>query len=84
MREVDSIHHFEDTPVRAAWDAEQEEWFFSIVDVVSVLTESADPKQYIKRIRSRDPELSANWGTICTPTRMMASDGKYYNTHAGL
>ena len=76
MREVDIIHHFEDTPIRATWDAEQEEWFFSIVDVVSVLTESADPKQYIKRIRSRDPELSANWGTICTPVVMTAKDGK--------
>ena len=44
----------------------------------AVLTESADPKQYIKKMRSRDPELDYRWGTICTPTRMMASDGKCY------
>lgn len=76
MREVDSIHHFEDTPIRAAWDAELEEWFFSILDVVAALTGSTDPKQYIKRVRTRDPELSANWGTICTPVAMIAKDGK--------
>lgn len=76
MREVDSIHHFEDTPIRAAWDAELEEWFFSILDVVAALTGSTDPKQYIKRVRTRDPELSSNWGTICTPVTMIAKDGK--------
>ena len=76
MREVDSIYHFEDTPIRAAWDAELEEWFFSILDVVAALTGSTDPKQYIKRVRTRDPELSANWGTICTPVAMIAKDGK--------
>ena len=36
----------------------------------------------IKKMRARDPELSSRWGTICTPTRMMASDGKYYNIQA--
>lgn len=76
MREIDIIHHFEDTPIRAAWDAELEEWFFSILDVVAALTGSTDPKQYIKRVRTRDPELSANWGTICTPVVMIAKDGK--------
>ena len=45
-------------------------------------TESKDVKQYIKRMRSRDPELNARWGTICTPTRMQAADGKYYKTQA--
>ena len=42
----------------------------------------ADVKQYIKKMRARDPELSSRWGTICTLTRMMASDGKYYNIQA--
>ncbi len=40
------------------------------------MTDSADPKQYIKKMRTRDPELSANWGTICTPVVMTAADGK--------
>ena len=73
---------FEGRKVRTLWDEEAQEWFFSVVDVVAVLTESADPKQYIKKMRSRDPELNSRWGTICTPTRMMASDGKCYNTQA--
>lgn len=73
---------FEGRKVRTMWDEEAQEWFFSVVDVVAVLTESADPKQYIKKMRSRDPELNSRWGTICTPTRMMASDGKCYNTQA--
>ena len=37
---------------------------------MAVLTDSADPKQYIKKMRARDPELNVRWGTICTPTRM--------------
>ena len=73
---------FEGRKVRTVWDEEVQEWFFSVVDVVAVLTDSVDPKQYIKKMRARDPELNARWGTICTPTRMMASDGKCYNAQA--
>ena len=67
---------FNEKKIRTAWDAEKEEWCFSVVDVVAVLTDSKDPKQYIKKMRSRDPELSANWGTICTPVEMIGRDGK--------
>lgn len=52
------------------------QWWFSVADVVSALTDSADPRQYIKKMRQRDPELNAYWGTICTPLEMMAPDGK--------
>ena len=76
MDENHSIQLFEDRRIRTAWDEEQEEWYFSVQDVVAVLTESSDPKQYIKKMRTRDPELSANWGTICTPVQMLAADGK--------
>lgn len=67
---------FEGFKVRTVWDDDAQEWFFSVVDVVAVLTDSADPKQYIKKMRARDSELNIRWGTICTPTRMMASDGE--------
>lgn len=70
------IKLFEESPIRTAWDEEKEEWYFSVQDVITVLTESNNPKQYIKKMRTRDPELSANWGTICTPIRMIAADGK--------
>jgi DNA-damage-inducible protein D len=43
------------------------EWWFSVADVVQALTDSTDTKQYIKKIRKRDQALSSNWGTICTP-----------------
>ena len=67
MSSNDKIQIFESQQIRAAWNDEQEEWYFSVQDVVAVLTDSADPKQYIKKMRTRDPELSSNWGTICTP-----------------
>ncbi|MEG0958329.1 MAG: BRO family protein [Erysipelotrichaceae bacterium] len=72
----DKIQLFEDKRIRTVWNEEQEEWYFSIVDVVAVLTGSIDPKQYIKKMRTRDPMLNNNWGTICTPVQMIASDGK--------
>ena len=76
MDRNNSIQLFEDRKIRTAWDEEQEEWYFSVQDVIAVLAKSSDPKQYIKKTRARDPELSANWGTICTLVQMPAADGK--------
>lgn len=76
MAKKNSIKLFEDKLVRSVWDEEKEEWYFSIVDVVEILTDSSDPKQYIKKMRSRDDELNSNWGTICTPLQMIGKDGK--------
>ena len=73
-REVAKL--FEDRKIRTVWDDKEEKWYFSIVDVVAVLTDSADPKQYIKRIKSRDEGLKANWGTICTLVPLVSEDGK--------
>ena len=82
MDENNSIQLFEDRKIRTAWDEEKEEWYFSVQDVVAVLSESTDPKQYIKKMRARDPQLSANWGTICTPVQMIAADGKQRKVQA--
>jgi prophage antirepressor-like protein len=60
--------------IRRTWHNEQ--WFFSVVDIVAALTDSADPKQYIKKMRQRDSELDAYWGTVCTPLDLPAPDGK--------
>ena len=54
----------------------RQEWWFSVIDVVSTLTDSVDIKQYVKKMHQRDPELHSNWGTICTPLEMTARDGK--------
>ena len=73
---MSEIKLFQDKRIRSAWNEEEEQWYFSIEDVVSALTDSADPKQYIKRIRQRDEQLHFNWGTICTQVEMLANDGK--------
>ena len=70
------IKLFEEKQVRSVWNADEEEWYFSVVDVVGILTESKDPKQYIKKMRSRDEQLNLNWGTICTLVQMVGKDGK--------
>jgi hypothetical protein len=53
-----------------------DEWRFSVEDIIYILTDSTDPKQYIKKMRTRDSELWNNWGTICTLLEMTAKDGK--------
>ena len=82
MNENFAIQLFEGKKVRIVWDAEQEKYYFSVTDIVQVLTDSADVKQYIKRMRSRDSELNSKWGTICTPVVMLAPDGKRRKTQA--
>ncbi len=67
---------FNEKSVRTVWNADEEEWYFSVVDIVEVLTDSTDPKQYIKKLRARDKELASKWGTICTPVEMTGKDGK--------
>ena len=70
------IKLFEGKQVRIVWDEEQEKYYFAVQDIVQVLTDSADIKQYIKRLRSRDNELDSVWGTICTPHQFVSTDGK--------
>ena len=55
---------FEKREIRRKWY--NNDWYFSVEDVVQVLTDSVDVKQYIKKLKSRDEELNNNWGTICT------------------
>ena len=73
---MSNIKLFQDKKIRSVWNEEEEQWYFSVYDVVEALTDSNDPKQYIKRMRSRDEGLNSNWGTICTPLEMIAHDGK--------
>lgn len=77
-----AIQLFEGRKVRIAWDAEQEKYYFAVADIVEVLTDTVNPRDYIKKMLRRDPELKSRWGTICPPTEMMASDGKVYKTQA--
>ena len=70
------IQIFEGKKVRVVWNEQEEKYFFAVADIVELLTDSADVKQYIKRMRSRDAELDSVWGTICTPHQFVSSDGK--------
>ncbi len=71
-----SIKLFEQKTIRTHWDEEQEKWYFSIQDVVEVLADTPNPKDYIKKMRRRDEELAANWGTICPLVEMIGADGR--------
>ena len=69
-----SLVVFNSKKIRRTWH--NNEWWFSVVDIVQVLTDSADSKQYIKKMKVRDKPLNDNWGTICTPLELIALDGK--------
>lgn len=75
------IQLFADKQIRTYWDDDNELYFFCIIDVVEALTDSNDPKQYIKRMRQRDPGLNSVWGTICTPHQFISSDGKRHQAN---
>ena len=73
---MSNIKIFEDRKIRTKWDAEKEDWWFSLVDIVEILTDSTDPTQYLKRLRSRDNELNNYIGTNCTHVEMIGFTGK--------
>ena len=70
------IQLFEGKQVRIVWDEEKEKYFFSIVDVVGVLTDSANPTDYLKKLRKREPELGIFLGTNCPQVAMLTPTGK--------
>lgn len=79
---TDKIKLFEQQQIRTHWDAENEEWYFSVVDVVEVLTDSANPTDYLKKMRKRDPELATFMGTNCPQIEMITKTGKRRKTLA--
>lgn len=82
MSRTEQIQLFETKKVRTVWDDEKEEWFFSVVDVVEVLTDSANPTDYLKKMRKREPELGIYIGTNCPQVTMTTSTGKKRKTLA--
>ncbi|MDD2995473.1 MAG: hypothetical protein PHP99_04555 [Paludibacter sp.] len=70
---MSQIKLFESKQIRLVWNEAEEKWYFSVQDVIEALTDSTDPKQYIKRMLSRDQNLKAKWGTICTPVELPAT-----------
>ena len=76
MSEQNKIQLFEDQPIRTAWDEEREEWYFSIVDVITILTDSADPQAYWRKLKQRLKEEGNETVTNCHGLKMTAADGK--------
>lgn len=76
MTQHNAIKLFEEKRVRTVWDDQQEKWYFSVVDVVSILTDSANPTDYLKKMRKRDPQLAEGWGQIVTPLSIQTPGGK--------
>ena len=82
MTQHNSIKLFEEKRVRTVWDDQQEKWYFSVIDVVAVLTDSVNPTDYFKKMRKRDPELAAFVGTNCPQVGMLTETGKKRQTLA--
>ena len=76
MEQHDKIQLFEERRIRTAWDEEKEEWFFSVVDVVAVLTDSKDPAAYWRKLKQRMREEGNETVTNCHGLKMTAADGK--------
>src|SRR5690554_144362 len=80
MEKEKAIKIFEDKKIRTHWDEEQEKWYFSIVDVVSVLTDSSNPNNYWKVLKNRLIKEGSELVTNCNKLKMQSSDGKFYKT----
>ena len=76
MEQSDKIQLFEDKRIRTAWDEEKEEWYFSIVDVVAVLTDSPNPQTYWRVLKKRLKDEGNETVTACNGLKMTAADGK--------
>ena len=80
MEQQNAIKLFDGRQVRALWDAEAEKWFFSVVDVVGVLTDSPNPRTYWSVLKTRLRKEGSQLATNCSQLKMLSSDGKYYKT----
>ena len=76
MEDNFAIQLFEGNKVRIVWDEEQEKYYFSVVDIVQVLTGSTNPTDYLKKLRKREPELGSFLGTNCPQVEMRTFTGK--------
>lgn len=74
------IKLFEGQQIRSVWDNEKEEWYFSVIDVLGVLTESDNPRKYWSVLKTRLRKEGSQLATICSQLKLKASDGKMRNT----
>lgn len=77
---MNSIKLFQSAKIRSVWNEEEQQWYFSVVDIVGALTDSVNPTDYLKKIRKRDPELGTYIGTNCPQVVMPTQSGKNRST----
>jgi len=77
---MSNIKLFEEKKVRSQWNEVEQQWYFSVVDVVEILTDSPDPKDYWYRMKKREKLSGIELSTICRQLKMESSDGKKYST----
>ena len=80
MEQKQAIKLFEEKQIRSVWNEEEEKWYFSIVDVVSILTDSSNPNNYWKVLKHRLTKEGSELVTNCNQLKMQSSDGKFYKT----
>ena len=76
MKGIPKIAIFEGKKIRRQWDEKQEKWYFSVVDVIEILTDSKNPTDYLKKMRKRDKIFGSYIGTSCPQVEMVGSNGK--------
>lgn len=76
MAEKTEIKLFEERQVRSVWNDQEEQWYFCVVDVVGILTDSVNPTDYIKKMKKRDESLAKGWGQFVTPLSIQTTGGK--------
>lgn len=79
---MNEVKIFQDKRIRSIWNDEEEQWYFSVVDVIGALTDSANPTDYLKKMRKRDSELAIYLGTNCPQVAMLTDNGKLRKTLA--
>ncbi|MBL7720785.1 MAG: Bro-N domain-containing protein [Chitinophagaceae bacterium] len=82
MQKKNAIRLFQEKKIRSLWNEKTEEWYFSLVDVIKVLTDSANATDYLKKLRKRDVILGAYIGTNCPQVAMVTESGKLRKTLA--
>ena len=83
MSMTEIVKVFGECKIRSVWDDVAEEWYFSVVDVVAVLTESADPRNYWKVLKNRLKKEGNESVTNCNQLKLKAADGKFYKILRG-
>ncbi|MCV9929965.1 Bro-N domain-containing protein [Flavobacterium sp. LS1R49] len=80
MKKQEGIQIFEEKRVRTIWNQEEEKWYFSIVDIIQVLTDSLNSRKYWSVLKIRLKKEGSQLTTICSQLKMQSTDGKYYKT----